>query len=573
MFEITIVRLSGRFSMVSVLFTRVLLLFFGALCVPAALADPLEVSATDPSCNSVGAGLTGVQEGSVAWGDYDDDGDLDILLTGSDGSTYVSQVYRNDGGTFTDIEPGLTGVYWGSVAWGDYDNDGDLDILLTGENSSYDRVSEVYRNDGGTFTKIEPGLTGVVDSSVAWGDYDNDGDLDILLTGESSSWDRVSEVYRNDEGIFTDIGAGLTGVFFGSVAWGDYDNDGDLDILLTGAVGQWDIGSQMYRNEDCPPEHLPPAIMPDYERAEADSDVGYIEVLLKEIDRLLDNRKDTYGVQATIAPDPMLSIFMDDCIEKGRDIANGGARYLIYPPVINGIANTTDSLVAIKKLVFEDKLFTMQELVEAMKNNFEGKEPMRQQLIAWAPKFGNDDDYADEVAIRMLKDVAAHIKARQAKYPWIMTPPALGTFEHYMRFGLRCGASADGRLARETLSTNYSPSVGRDTSGPTAAVLSHVKADLLPFVSGCPLDIQINSNEVSGEAGIERLTGLIRSFMDLGGLIFTITGVSEDILRDAQAHPKDHKGLRVRLGGFSGYFVALPPKHQEIMINRIKHGV
>ena len=300
---------------------------------------------------------------------------------------------------------------------------------------------------------------------------------------------------------------------------------------------------------------------------------AYMRVLLKEIDRVMDNRKDTYGVQSTIAPDPMLSIFMDDCIEKGRDIANGGARYIMYPPVINGIANTTDSLVAIKKLVFEDKLFTLPELIEAMKNNFEGKETMRQQLIAWAPKFGNDDDYADEVAIRILQDVAAHMKERQAKYPWIMTPPALGTFEHYARFGLRCGASADGRLARETLSNNYSPSVGRDTSGPTAAVLSCVKADLLPFVSGCPLDIQINSNEVSGEAGLERLTGLMRSFMDLGGLIFTITGVSEDILRDAQAHPENHKGLRVRLGGFSGYFVALPPMHQEIMINRTKHGI
>jgi hypothetical protein len=187
----------------------------------------------------VGAGLTGVHAGSVAWGDYDNDGDLDILLTGSGAG---SKVYRNDGTSgFTDIGAGLARAWFSSVAWGDYDNDGDLDILLAGSSPA-----RVYRNDGGgAFTDIEAGLPSVTSSSVAWGDCDNDGDLDILLTGSGAG----SKVYRNDgPSGFTDIGAAMTAVTISSVAWGDYDNDGDLDILLTGGANLGPV-SKVYRND------------------------------------------------------------------------------------------------------------------------------------------------------------------------------------------------------------------------------------------------------------------------------------------------------------------------------------
>ncbi len=199
----------------------------------------------------IGAALTSVRDSSVAWGDYDNDGDLDILLTGYSNSWLVSKVYRNDeGDTFTDIGAALVGVEDGSVAWGDYDNDGDLDILLTGCAKPRNYISKVYRNDGGDlFTDIGAALIGVDHSSVAWGDYDNDGDLDVLLTGWSPSAGAVSKIYRNDGGdSFADIEAALIGVDHGSVAWGDYDNDGDLDILLTGIVDPW-LVSKVYRND------------------------------------------------------------------------------------------------------------------------------------------------------------------------------------------------------------------------------------------------------------------------------------------------------------------------------------
>jgi len=194
--------------------------------------------------DAVSSNIEDVVYSCIAWGDYDNDGDLDVLLSGNtDPNNRTTKIYRNDpstgsGRVFTDINAGLIGIATGSAAWGDYDNDGDLDILLTGNETNYNRISKIYRNDAGIFTDIIAGIVEVGLSSVDWGDYDNDGDLDVLLTGYSNP-ERFSRIYRNDPStgsgrVFTDINAGLIGIATGSAAWGDYDNDGDLDILLTG---------------------------------------------------------------------------------------------------------------------------------------------------------------------------------------------------------------------------------------------------------------------------------------------------------------------------------------------------
>jgi flagellar hook assembly protein FlgD len=198
----------------------------------------------------IAAGLAGVWQGAAAWGDYDNDGDLDLLLTGTDADfVRVARIYNNDGGVFTDIAASLEGVIFSSVAWGDYDSDGDLDILLAGRTASFVNISRIYRNDAGTFVDVAAGLEGVQRSSVAWGDYDNDGDLDILLAGFTAGVP-VSHLYRNDVGTFVDVAAGLEGVEYSSVAWGDYDSDGDLDILLAGRTASGVTISRIYGNDD-----------------------------------------------------------------------------------------------------------------------------------------------------------------------------------------------------------------------------------------------------------------------------------------------------------------------------------
>ena len=210
-------------------------------------------------------GLAGVS-GAAAWGDYDSDGRLDVALSGfTNGLNYEtlsSRILRNTGAGFSNINAGLPGLFSDSLAWGDYDNDGRPDLLLAGQ-SATGVVSQVWRNTGNGFSNINAGLPGVYFGSAAWGDYDNDGRLDILLTGAtnyvSGTWTGfVSQVWRNTGNGFTNLNAGLPGVYSGSAAWGDYDNDGRLDILLTGTNATLGRISQVWRNHS-PATNTPPS--------------------------------------------------------------------------------------------------------------------------------------------------------------------------------------------------------------------------------------------------------------------------------------------------------------------------
>jgi len=192
--------------------------------------------------------VTGVTCSSAAWGDYDNDGNLDILVTGGSSLGRVSKIYRNTGSGFTEVYAGsLTGVYYSSAAWGDYDNDGRLDILLTGYTGST-TVAKIYRNTGSGFSEVYAGsLTRVWQGCSAWGDYDNDGRLDILLTGYTGS-SPVAKIFRNTGSGFTEVYAGsLTPVYESAVAWGDFDNDGRLDIFQSGNTGSGFI-TKIFRN-------------------------------------------------------------------------------------------------------------------------------------------------------------------------------------------------------------------------------------------------------------------------------------------------------------------------------------
>ncbi len=208
--------------------------------------------------SDIQAGLQSVGQGAADWGDYDADGDLDILLEGCaipGCSSFVTKVYRNDGGIFTDIQADLLGVAGAdqALAWVDYDQDGDLDILITGDypGANGHAATRLYRNDGGTFVDTGAALPQVNGASVDWGDYNGDGFPDLVISGELDSLERVTRVYRNDNGILTDINAGLTGAAYGAVHWGDFDQDGDLDILQTGQLGYPTLEriTKIYRND------------------------------------------------------------------------------------------------------------------------------------------------------------------------------------------------------------------------------------------------------------------------------------------------------------------------------------
>jgi hypothetical protein len=196
-------------------------------------------SSSDWFLYDVSNGVAAVQFGAAAWADFDNDGDLDLATSGFASTGVVCRVYRNDAGWLGTIAAELPGVSGGALAWGDYDNDEDLDLLVTGSPSGFlsGGVCRIYRNDNGVFVNLGRPLTGAsFNGDAAWHDFDNDGDLDFVVGGWSPSIVPHTTIYRNDgEGVFTNINAGLPGIGYGSLAWADYDSDGLTDLLLTGA--------------------------------------------------------------------------------------------------------------------------------------------------------------------------------------------------------------------------------------------------------------------------------------------------------------------------------------------------
>jgi hypothetical protein len=231
----------------------------------------------------IGAGLEGLGEGtSLAWGDFDNDGDLDLAVCGLGDSGLITKIYRNDGTeTFTDSGITLIGANWGSLAWSDFDNDGDLDLALCGMNTEYEPITKIYRNNGdGTFTAIEAGLTEVLGSSLAWGDYDNDGNLDLAVSGSDVNWEPITKIYRNNgNNTFTDIEVELTEATVYSLAWGDYDNDGYLDLAICGYTGSENI-TKIYKNVGTYNPNTPPSA-PTFLYKE---DIGDTAILLGWLD-------------------------------------------------------------------------------------------------------------------------------------------------------------------------------------------------------------------------------------------------------------------------------------------------
>ncbi|GIV59480.1 MAG: hypothetical protein KatS3mg043_0569 [Rhodothermaceae bacterium] len=185
------------------------------------------------------AGLEPLHSGAVAPADYDNDGDTDLLLAGIDAAgRYRGLLYRNDGGTLTLARDDLRGGTFGAAAWGDYDDDGDLDLALSGASETDGFATLLYRNDAGTLTPQATALEPVAFGSLAWGDYDDDGDLDLALSGGRLSlrfFEGTTRLYRNDGGTLQATDDDLPGILAGHLAWGDYDDDGDLDLALSGA--------------------------------------------------------------------------------------------------------------------------------------------------------------------------------------------------------------------------------------------------------------------------------------------------------------------------------------------------
>ena len=269
------------------------------------------------------------------------------------------------------------------------------------------------------------------------------------------------------------------------------------------------------------------------------------------------------------APATFLSLYIDDCIEKGKDYYSGGARYNTTYIQCTGLGTITDCFTTLKKHVFEDHRYTMDQILEACKNNWGEGEKMRQYIRNHTPFFGNDDEYADSIAVRVYDDLVKAIEGRPNTRGGKTQLNMLSTTCHNY-FGSVCGATPNGRFAHFAISDGTSPAHGSDSHGPTAVIKSLGKLDQTKS-GGTLLNMRFVPALLKREEDQKKLASLIRTYFKFGGHHIQFNIVDTATLHDAQQHPDEYRDLLVRVAGYSDYFNDMTEQLQNEIIARTEN--
>jgi pyruvate formate-lyase/glycerol dehydratase family glycyl radical enzyme len=273
---------------------------------------------------------------------------------------------------------------------------------------------------------------------------------------------------------------------------------------------------------------------------------------------------------ASNLPVPFLSLLLEDCIAMGKDYNAGGARYNTTYIQGVGLGSATDILTSIKYNIYDTKRYSWDEMLEALKNDFRGKEQLQYKMIYDTPKYGNDDDYADAQAVEVFEMFYDAVNGRPTPRGGIHRINMLPTTSH-VYFGSVTGATPDGRKAFVPLSEGISPCQGVDRQGPTAVIKSASKIDQLR-TGGTLLNQKFSPELFEDEESYKKLTALIRSYFNLDGHHVQFNVVSAETLRDAKKHPELYRDLIVRVAGYSDYFNDLGEDLQNEIIRRTEHS-
>ena len=275
-------------------------------------------------------------------------------------------------------------------------------------------------------------------------------------------------------------------------------------------------------------------------------------------------------IYADYMPVPFLSVLTNDCIERGKDYNAGGARYNTNYIQGVGIGTITDCLAAVKYTVFDQGKFTMGELLQALRDNFEGHERILNLVRSRSPKYGNDDEYADEI-MRQIFDyyyssVTGRPNMKGGSYRINMLPTTCHVY-----FGEVMMASPNGRLAGKPVSEGISPEKGADTCGPTAVVKSASRMDHLS-TGGTLLNQKFTPAVVAGDGGLDQMANLIRTYFNLDGHHIQFNVIDRETLIQAQKHPEEYRDLIVRVAGYSDHFRNLSRALQDEIIERTEQS-
>ncbi len=305
----------------------------------------------------------------------------------------------------------------------------------------------------------------------------------------------------------------------------------------------------------------------DVKKAFADQLANAIDVMCRQED--VKNK-----LFAEEFPTPLLSCTIEGCVESGLDNTQGGARYNHSSVSGQGIATVTNSLAAIQWAVFEEKLVTMEGLVNHLNNNFEGAEELRRQLIHKAPKFGNDDPKADEIALwvaeTLNKEARKHRRALDGgPYRALM----ISSSGFQLIEGQMMGATPDGRKAGEAVSNGMSAANGTDIKGMTAMLHSAAKISAPPLSSGTSVNMNLNPLTIRSDEGVEKFASLLEGYFTLGGRQIQFNPMGRETLLDAQAHPENYPDLMVKVSGYSYRFIDLSKPVQNDIIARTEFNI
>jgi len=271
-------------------------------------------------------------------------------------------------------------------------------------------------------------------------------------------------------------------------------------------------------------------------------------------------------------PFPNLSISTEGCMESGRDVSEGGAKYNSYGGTATGLATTADSLTALKYIVYDKKIATREEFLQAILDNWEGHEELRQRVLHQVPHYGNNDPYAD-MEMKYVMDLYYNIT--RAFSTCRCTTYKCGTFgasDHVVQ-GEITWATPDGRKTGEPIADACSPGQGRDVCGPTGVFNSAVNFEHGHYLDGMALNLKIHPTSLRADDGVTKLEDMTRTYFNNGGMEIQYNVVDAETLRKAQAHPEDYHNLVVRIAGFSAYFVDMTEAMQNDIISRAEHKV
>ena len=272
-------------------------------------------------------------------------------------------------------------------------------------------------------------------------------------------------------------------------------------------------------------------------------------------------------LKTRLAYNPFISTFIDDCIDVGRDIKDGGARYKETDFQASSLANVADSLYTIKKLVYEEKEITLERLAKIVRENYECCESFRQKIINKLLKYGNDISEVDDIA----KEIVEFFSDEVTRYTNGWGGPfraRIAGASSYVDNTKLIGATPDGRRIGDFTSLNSSPQSGLDKNGPTAIIKTVTNIDGSKFAGGFILDLKFSKDIFKTKESRGKVKNLIKAYFKLGGRQLQVNVVNSDVLRDAQRYPEKHKDLIVRVWGFTAYFVEIPKEFQDHVIKR-----